>query len=67
VGFFFGHVEDFHVYFHVGVEVAAEAAVWAFEAAVRQFVGAETAGEADFVVNREQSGTLKIGTRKLHS
>jgi hypothetical protein len=33
-GFIFGHVEDFDVHFHVVVEVAAEVAVDAFQAAV---------------------------------
>ena len=33
-GFFLGHVEDFHVHFHIGVHVAAEVAVDEFQATV---------------------------------
>ena len=54
-------VEDFDVYFHVWVEVAAEVAVDEFETAVGEFVGQQAAGEADFVVDGGQGGLLGVG------
>jgi hypothetical protein len=56
-----GHVQDLHVDFHVGVEIAAQVAVDQLQAAVGQLVGQQAAGEADFAVQRFESGLLVIG------
>jgi hypothetical protein len=50
VGPVLGHIQDCHVYHHVGVEVAAQVAVEEFQAAVGELVGEKAAGEADLGV-----------------
>ena len=60
-GFGVIHVEDFHVHFQIGVEVAAEVTVDELETAIGQFVGEQAAREADLLVDGLEGGFLGVG------
>jgi hypothetical protein len=66
-GLFLGDVEHFHFDLHVGVDIAAQMAVDQLEPAVGQLVDEQAAGEADFLIERSQSGTLVVAMIGLGS